>query len=83
MVSGRVQGVFFRATCAREARALQVVGWIRNLSGGRVEALFEGSDEAVEAMVDWCRHGPDLARVDDVIVTSELPVGERGFVITG
>jgi acylphosphatase len=78
-VTGRVQGVFFRGTCAAEARRLGVVGWVRNVPEARVEAVFEGPEAAVEAMVAWCRHGPNLARVDGVDVSTEEPVGERGF----
>ena len=79
VVSGRVQGVFFRAECERRARELGVGGFVRNLADGRVEATFEGPDEAVEAAVAWCREGPPWARVESVETTEELPVGERGF----
>lgn len=79
LVSGRVQGVFFRGTCAERARSLGMAGWVRNLPDGRVEAVFEGPDGLVERMVDWCRHGPDLARVEDLERVVEEPVGERDF----
>jgi acylphosphatase len=79
LVTGRVQGVFFRSTCAQEARRAGVTGWVRNLIDGRVEAVFEGDEPAVERMVAWCRHGPDLAWVDDVEIHGEDPVGEEGF----
>jgi acylphosphatase len=79
IVSGRVQGVFFRGTCAAEARRVGVSGWVRNLPDARVEAVFEGPEAAVQQMVAWCRHGPDLARVDDVEVRVEEPAGETGF----
>ena len=78
-VTGRVQGVFFRGTCASEARRLGIGGWVRNLPDARVEAVFEGPEAAVEAMVAWCRHGPKLADVDGVDVRTEEPVGERDF----
>jgi acylphosphatase len=78
-VTGRVQGVFFRGTCAAEARGLGVGGWVRNLPEGRVEAVFEGPEPAVGAMVTWCCHGPRFARVDGVDVSTEEPVGERDF----
>jgi acylphosphatase len=81
VVAGRVQGVFFRASCAERARASGLAGWIRNDAGGRVEAVFEGSGEAVETMIDWCREGPPHARVDDVEVSEEPPVGEAGFQV--
>jgi acylphosphatase len=79
LVTGRVQGVFFRATCASEARRRGVGGWVRNVPGSRVEAVFEGPEDAVEAMVAWCRRGPELARVEEVQVRAEEPIGERNF----
>jgi acylphosphatase len=82
MVSGRVQGVFYRATCAERARALGLAGWVRNASGGRVEAVFEGSSDAVEALVAWCREGPPAARVVAVDVAEEAVEGEEGFRVT-
>jgi acylphosphatase len=81
LVSGRVQGVFFRETCRRTALELGVAGSVRNLADGRVEAVFEGPEEAVFAMVSWCRTGPPRARVDDVEVLREEPQGEAGFVV--
>ena len=82
-VSGRVQGVFYRASCARLARERRLAGSVRNRPDGRVEAVFEGPDGAVEDMVEWCRRGPELARVDEVEVADEEPVGEAGFRVTG
>jgi acylphosphatase len=81
-VAGRVQGVFFRAACAEQARALGVAGWVRNASDGRVEAVFEGPGPGVESMVRWCREGPPHAHVDSVDVREEPPVGETGFRVT-
>ena len=78
-VSGRVQGVFYRASCAREAEARGLAGWVRNLPGGDVEAVFEGPDAQVEAMVAWCREGPPGARVETVEIRDGTPAGERGF----
>ncbi len=75
-VSGLVQGVFFRAETRDRARQLGVTGWVRNLWDGRVEAVFEGEDWAVERMVDWCHRGPRSARVDNVEVTYEEYTGE-------
>lgn len=68
VVSGRVQGVSFRACTSDEARRLGVRGWVRNLPDGRVEAEAEGERAAVEALVAWCRHGPPAARVEGVEV---------------
>ena len=82
IVSGRVQGVFFRQTCATLAREAGVGGSVRNLDDGRVEAVFEGSETAVDRLVAWCREGPDRARVDDVQVTREEPLGETIFRVT-
>jgi len=67
-VSGRVQGVFFRAYARDKARQLGVTGWVRNLYDGRVEGLFEGTEEAVSGLISWCRKGPAGAYVTDVEV---------------
>jgi acylphosphatase len=82
VVSGRVQGVFFRATCARLAREARLGGYVRNRPDGSVEAAFEGADDAVDRMVEWCREGPELARVDEVEVVAEQPVGDMTFRVT-
>jgi acylphosphatase len=79
VVSGRVQGVFFRDTCRQRAAAAGVSGWVRNRPDGAVEAVFEGEPDAVERMVAWCRQGPRGAEVTDVAVIDEPPTGERGF----
>jgi acylphosphatase len=81
-VSGRVQGVFYRVTCARLARDAGLGGNVRNLPDGEVEAVFEGPDDAVNSLVEWCRHGPDLARVDRIDILAEEPVGESTFRVT-
>lgn len=75
-VHGRVQGVFFRGTAQDYGRSLNVTGWVRNLPDGRVEGMFEGPRERVEAMVDWCRHGPPHAQVEGLEVTWHPPTGE-------
>ena len=82
VVSGRVQGVFYRATCADAARRLELGGWVRNLPDGRVEAVFEGQDGRVDEMVEWCRRGPELAHVDLLEVVPEPVAGEREFRVT-
>jgi acylphosphatase len=81
IVRGRVQGVFFRATCADRARAAGVAGSVRNLPDGRVEAVFEGPPAAVEALMAWCRVGPPHATVDAVEITEETPSGAEGFTV--
>jgi len=80
-VSGRVQGVYYRATTREQATDRGVNGWVRNLDDGRVEAVFEGPAEAVEAMVEWCHEGSSRARVEDVDVTHEYPEGLDGFEV--
>jgi len=80
-VSGRVQGVFFRATTRDRAREVGADGWVRNLADGRVEAVFEGSPEQVEAMVDFCHEGSPAASVSDVEVEEEPSEGLEGFEI--
>jgi acylphosphatase len=80
-VSGRVQGVGFRQSCADQARRQQVAGWVRNRRSGAVEAVFEGCPAAVAAMVDWCRTGPRMAAVTSVEVRDEEPEGLTTFVV--
>ena len=81
LVSGRVQGVFFRDTCRRLAREQGVAGWVRNLPDGRVEAVFEGLADDVARLVEWARNGPRLAVVDEVAVQPEQPEGLAAFDI--
>lgn len=80
-VTGRVQGVFFRDACVRQARAAGVSGWVRNRADGSVEAWFEGSPQAVEKLVAWCRQGPPHAEVDEVDAMDAGPAGLEGFRI--
>jgi acylphosphatase len=80
-VEGRVQGVFFRDSCARQARALGVSGFVRNRGDGGVEAVFEGSADAVEQMVAWCRHGPPRATVTAVRSEEDAPQGDQWFSV--
>lgn len=75
-VAGRVQGVFFRQTTQHQAKSHGVTGWVKNLDDGRVEAVFEGEEEAVKALVDFCRHGPRGAVVSKVEVVDEPFKGE-------
>lgn len=83
VITGRVQGVGFRWACQREARAVGVAGWVRNVADGSVEAVAEGSPEAVDRFVAWCRFGPPSARVSDIVVDPEEPQRLSGFVVTG
>ncbi|MCS7117754.1 MAG: acylphosphatase [Thaumarchaeota archaeon] len=81
-VSGRVQGVFFRANTKRVAEELGLRGWVRNLPDGRVEAVFEGPEDSVMRAIEWCRKGPPRAAVEDVDVRWEQYTGgEEGFQI--
>jgi acylphosphatase len=79
MVRGVVQGVGYRFSAVQAARQRGVSGWVANCPDGTVEAVLEGDPAVVESMVDWCRHGPAGARVDELVVTEELPEGLDGF----
>jgi acylphosphatase len=80
-VTGRVQGVSFRWYAVQEAERLGVGGWVRNEPDESVAAHIEGDDDAVDAMVAWCRHGPSYASVRDVAVTEANQTGATGFDI--
>jgi acylphosphatase len=82
VVSGRVQGVWFRESCRREAQARGVAGWVINRADGSVEAVFEGTEPAVAEVVAWCRIGPPRADVTAVDVTAEPPEGLLGFRVS-
>jgi acylphosphatase len=75
-VNGRVQGVFFRSETKYEAEKNGVNGWVRNLPDDRVEAVFEGEQEKVERLVEFCKHGPPGARVTTVDIARERYSGE-------
>jgi acylphosphatase len=79
VVRGNVQGVFFRDSCRQKARSRGVAGWVTNRPDGAVEAVFEGDAGAVQAMVDWCGHGPRGAEVESVDESTEEPEGLSGF----
>lgn len=81
IVSGRVQGVWYRESCGREATAAGVSGWVRNNDDGSVEAVVEGPRPAVDRVMDWMRMGPRRAVVTGVDVLPEAPRGERGFAV--
>jgi acylphosphatase len=78
LISGRVQGVCFRHYTQKTAQSQGVRGWCRNRPDGRVEAVFEGEESAVKAVIDWCRRGPELARVDDLQLSWADATGEFG-----
>jgi acylphosphatase len=81
VVTGRVQGVFFRDTTRRRAEAGGVSGWVGNRSDGAVEAVFEGDETAVAELVEFCRRGPSRAEVAAVEITDEEPEGLTGFQV--
>jgi len=81
-ISGKVQGVFFRAETQRAATGLKLTGWVRNVPDGRVEAVFEGEDTNIEKMIAWCHHGPPVARVQEVMAEEALYTAEfKNFII--
>jgi len=80
-ISGHVQGVFFRDSCREQANAAGVEGSAQNLDDGRVEVVLEGDRDAVERVIEWCRQGPEGARVKSLEVDDERPRGESGFTL--
>jgi acylphosphatase len=75
-ISGRVQGVFFRTETQRMAKSFNLAGWVRNMADDRVEACFEGKDENIDKMLQWCHIGPSAARVEKVLTEEEPYTGE-------
>ncbi|MBI2400852.1 MAG: acylphosphatase [Deltaproteobacteria bacterium] len=71
IIEGLVQGVSFRASAVEAARTAGVVGWVRNNPNGAVEAVLEGEEEKVNRLIDWCRTGPPMARVEKVNLSWE------------
>lgn len=82
LVSGRVQGVCYRASTQQQARTLDLSGWVRNLPDGRVEAWLEGSAENLNKMIAWMREGPVHARVDSLEQQPQTMAGHQGFEVT-
>ncbi|HDS59602.1 MAG TPA: acylphosphatase [Thermoplasmatales archaeon] len=80
-ISGRVQGVWYRSHTQKAAHRQGVKGWVRNLPDGRVEAVFEGPEQSVKNMIDWCHRGSPMARVEDVEVAWEEPEGCTDFEV--
>ena len=78
-ITGRVQGVGYRAWAVETARRLGLRGWVRNRAGGSVEGLVSGDEDAVAAMIEACRHGPSAARVAEVAVSDDEEDGSSGF----
>ena len=83
VITGRVQGVWFRANTQKKAKTLDLKGWVKNRPDGRVEAVFEGEKEQIDRIIEWCKKGPSFARVDDVQIQWETPMGDfTTFTIT-
>ena len=83
LITGRVQGVWYRASTREEAVRLGLSGWVRNLPNGSVEAVFEGDRTRVDSAVEWCRQGPPHAIIENVVTRQETPEGLVGFEIIG
>ena len=83
VIAGRVQGVFYRATTKDMAKQLGLNGWVKNLSDGRVEAIFEGEKTTIHKIIAWCHQGPPSAKVTDVTVQYSKYLGEfKEFSVT-
>ncbi len=76
VIEGIVQGVFFRATTIEESSKLDLTGWVKNCSDGRVEAVFEGDVDGIEQIVEWCKKGPPGAVVRNIETTWEQATGD-------
>ncbi len=76
VISGRVQGVWFRANTKQKADALRLTGWVRNTNNGCVEAVFEGEERMINEMIGWCYKGPSLAKVVKVDIKKQDPTNE-------
>ncbi|MCO4805335.1 MAG: acylphosphatase [Flavobacteriales bacterium] len=81
IVAGKVQGVWFRPSTLRKASDLTIVGWVRNCENGNVEIHAEGEEMDLELFVEWCKVGPELARVDDITVSEAKEVRCDDFLI--
>jgi acylphosphatase len=80
-IKGRVQGVFYRTTTYEEAISRELTGWVQNTKDGGVEAVFEGEEDKVQDVIEWCYKGPPTAIVKDIKIQWENPKGEKEFQI--
>jgi len=76
IVTGKVQGVFFRQSLKIKAKQNEIFGWVKNLKDGRVEAILEGDEEKINRIIEWAHGGPANARVEDVEIQNEKFIGE-------
>ena len=82
LISGRVQGVWYRASTKQTAEQLGIFGWVRNTKEGNVEAVFEGEENLVNEMINWCKIGPPLAKVENVeVIDGSVSNSFEGFKI--
>ena len=81
LVSGKVQGVFFRDSAGKVAQNFNITGWIKNRQDGKVEAMISGEEKNVKAFVDWCKSGPERSKVEEVIVSSKEKTSFEKFEI--
>lgn len=81
LVDGTVQGVGYRVSCARRARAAGLAGWVRNLGDGRVEVVLQGPSDSVSEIERWCSRGPRMAVVANVVASDEPPTAQAGFEV--
>ncbi len=81
LISGKVQGVFFRDSSRKVAQSLNITGWIKNRRDEKVEAMISGDEDDIKAFVDWCKSGPDRAEVEEVIVSQKAPASFKKFEI--
>jgi len=80
-ISGRVQGVWYRASTKQKAESLGINGWVRNTYDGCVEAVFEGEESLVDEMISWCRQGPPMAHVENIDIKIQNVSNIEGFEI--
>lgn len=81
IIKGRVQGVYYRASAKEAADKLGITGWVKNTPDGNVEILAQGSDEAIDKFIDWCKQGPEHAIVKEVVISKAPDGAFEGFEI--
>ena len=71
VISGIVQGVFFRSSIDQQAKQHRITGWVRNTQQNTVEAVFQGESENVNAIIEWCKKGPENAQVTNIVINDQ------------